>query len=65
MEEEWKSSVLEGGYMWVTHTSNTRVCISMQGSKGPRWRGGKEHDRPNAGEGGCMLCLVQDVRGME
>ena len=31
MEEEWWSSVLKGGCVWVTHTSNIRVYISTQG----------------------------------
>ena len=31
MEGEWWSSVLKGCCVWVTHTSNTRVCTSTQG----------------------------------
>ena len=38
--EEWWSSVLKGGCLWVTHTSNTRICISTQGWQGAKmeWR---------------------------
>ena len=62
MAEEWRSSVLKGGCVWVTHTLNTRICISTQGWKGSRWSGGKEHDRPGAGEEGyAVFCAV---RGM-
>ena len=50
MGEEGWSFVLKGGCVWVIHISNTRVCIVHKDCKGPRWSGGKEHDRPGAGE---------------
>ena len=33
MEEEWYRSVLKGDYVWVTHTSSTRVCIRVARGK--------------------------------
>ena len=30
-KEEWWSSVLKGGCVWVTHTLNTRVVRSQEG----------------------------------
>ena len=34
MVEEWRSSVLKGDCIWVTHTLSTGVCISTQGWQG-------------------------------
>ena len=43
---------------WVIHTLSPRVCIVYKGGKGPRWSGGKEHDRSGAGnEGYPALCV--------
>ena len=42
MEEVGLISVLKRSYVWVIHTSSTRVCIV--------WSGGNEHDRSGDGE---------------
>ena len=61
MGEEWLSSVLKRGCVWVTHTSNIRIY------KGSRWTVGKEHDRPGAGEeeyaAFCVECEGSERNG--
>ena len=52
MGEEWWSSVLQEGCVWITHTSNTRICINTQGWQGAKIEWSKEQDRPGAGEEG-------------
>ena len=64
MGAEWWRYVLNWAYVWVTHTSNTRICISTQGWKGPRWSGGKEHDRPGVLVKKDMLRFGKDVRAV-
>ena len=33
IEEEWLTSEVRGGCVWVTHTSNTTACRSTQGGQ--------------------------------
>ena len=46
-EEEWWSSVLKGGCVWVTHTSYTRGQDGVDGNRKLLW---KEGSKTNGGK---------------
>ena len=60
--------MLNGEYVWVTHTLSTEVCIGAQGWPGVKTSGGKEHDKSGTGEEGltalCASCEGSKKNGI-